>query len=75
MNSVDYQQVLENHLFRYYNRFQQKNFIFQQDNAAVHLKGLLSAQEHGPHGLADSVTGPKSHGKCLGNISPSCLCP
>uniref|UniRef100_A0A1I7WSK4 Transposable element Tc3 transposase n=1 Tax=Heterorhabditis bacteriophora TaxID=37862 RepID=A0A1I7WSK4_HETBA len=36
MNSVDYQQVLENQLLLYHNRFPQKNFIFQQDNAAIH---------------------------------------
>uniref|UniRef100_A0A1I7WU46 Transposable element Tc3 transposase n=1 Tax=Heterorhabditis bacteriophora TaxID=37862 RepID=A0A1I7WU46_HETBA len=35
-NSVGYKQVLENHLLPYYNRFPQKNFIFQQDNAAIH---------------------------------------
>uniref|UniRef100_A0A1I7XRF1 Transposase n=1 Tax=Heterorhabditis bacteriophora TaxID=37862 RepID=A0A1I7XRF1_HETBA len=61
MNSVDYQQVLENHLLPYYNKFQQNNFIFQQDKAAIHCKGLVSAQEHSPYGLAVSVTGPKSH--------------
>uniref|UniRef100_A0A1I7WXA0 DDE_3 domain-containing protein n=1 Tax=Heterorhabditis bacteriophora TaxID=37862 RepID=A0A1I7WXA0_HETBA len=37
MSSVDYQQVFENHLLPYYNRFPQKNFIFQQDNAPVHV--------------------------------------
>uniref|UniRef100_A0A1I7XEJ8 DDE_3 domain-containing protein n=1 Tax=Heterorhabditis bacteriophora TaxID=37862 RepID=A0A1I7XEJ8_HETBA len=36
-NSVGYKQVLENHLLPYYNRFPQKNFIFQQDNAAIHV--------------------------------------
>uniref|UniRef100_A0A1I7X9G4 UBA domain-containing protein n=1 Tax=Heterorhabditis bacteriophora TaxID=37862 RepID=A0A1I7X9G4_HETBA len=39
MNSVNYQQVLENHLLPYYYRFQQKNFIFQQDNAVIHVSG------------------------------------
>uniref|UniRef100_A0A1I7X8L0 Transposable element Tc3 transposase n=1 Tax=Heterorhabditis bacteriophora TaxID=37862 RepID=A0A1I7X8L0_HETBA len=37
MNSVDYQQVLENHLLPHYNRFPQKSFIFQEDNPVVHL--------------------------------------
>uniref|UniRef100_A0A1I7XMK6 Ubiquitinyl hydrolase 1 n=1 Tax=Heterorhabditis bacteriophora TaxID=37862 RepID=A0A1I7XMK6_HETBA len=75
MNSVDYQQILENYLLPYYYRFPQKNFIFQQENAVIHHKGLVSAQEQGPCGLAVSVTGPKSHGKYLGNIRSSSLCP
>uniref|UniRef100_A0A1I7WE23 RHNO1 n=1 Tax=Heterorhabditis bacteriophora TaxID=37862 RepID=A0A1I7WE23_HETBA len=38
-------------------------------------KGLVSAQEHSPYGLAVSVTGPKSLLESLGNITPSSLCP
>uniref|UniRef100_A0A1I7XIM4 Cytochrome P450 n=1 Tax=Heterorhabditis bacteriophora TaxID=37862 RepID=A0A1I7XIM4_HETBA len=78
MNSVDYQQVLENQLLLYHNKFPQRNIICQQDNSVIHVscsQGLVSAQEHSPYGLAVSVTGPKSLLESLGNITPSSLCP
>uniref|UniRef100_A0A1I7XHB3 Laminin EGF-like domain-containing protein n=1 Tax=Heterorhabditis bacteriophora TaxID=37862 RepID=A0A1I7XHB3_HETBA len=36
MNSVDYQQVLENQLLLYHNKFPQRNIICQQDNSVIH---------------------------------------
>uniref|UniRef100_A0A1I7XKM1 DDE-1 domain-containing protein n=1 Tax=Heterorhabditis bacteriophora TaxID=37862 RepID=A0A1I7XKM1_HETBA len=37
MNSVDCRQVLENRLLRHYKRFPEKNFMLQQDDAAIHI--------------------------------------
>uniref|UniRef100_A0A1I7WMY6 NTF2 domain-containing protein n=1 Tax=Heterorhabditis bacteriophora TaxID=37862 RepID=A0A1I7WMY6_HETBA len=52
MNSVNYQQVLENQLLSYYNAFPQKNFIFQQDNAAI-TRADLAIIKH----LSTNMTG------------------
>ncbi|CAO4375531.1 unnamed protein product [Caenorhabditis nigoni] len=37
MNSTDYQDVLQNHLIPFRRRFSRRQFIFQQDNAAIHV--------------------------------------
>ena len=47
MNSLDYQNVLENHLRPYFRKFKSANLTFMQDNAAIHrsksTKGWLQA--------------------------------
>ena len=37
MNSQDYQDVLQTHLEPYLRRFRRRYFIFQQDNASIHV--------------------------------------
>ncbi|CAO4366948.1 unnamed protein product [Caenorhabditis nigoni] len=37
MNSTDYQDVLQKHLVPFRRRFSRRQFIFQQDNAAIHV--------------------------------------
>uniref|UniRef100_A0A8R1EJA0 DDE_3 domain-containing protein n=1 Tax=Caenorhabditis japonica TaxID=281687 RepID=A0A8R1EJA0_CAEJA len=37
MNTSDYQEVLQDHLLLFRRRFSCRQFIFQQDNAAIHV--------------------------------------
>ncbi|VDL83388.1 unnamed protein product [Nippostrongylus brasiliensis] len=41
MDSEDYQDVLEEHLPSYLRRFRRHNFMFQQDNAPIHITILI----------------------------------
>lgn len=43
MNSEDYQNVLGAHLLPFIRRRARKNFIFQQDNAAIHVSASTRA--------------------------------
>lgn len=49
MNSLEYQQVLSNCLLPYFDAHREKNFIFQQDNAAIHVSRSTKTwfEEHG----------------------------
>uniref|UniRef100_A0A8R1IDZ4 DDE_3 domain-containing protein n=1 Tax=Caenorhabditis japonica TaxID=281687 RepID=A0A8R1IDZ4_CAEJA len=37
MNTSDYQEVLQDHLLPFHRRFSRRQFIFQQDDAAIHV--------------------------------------
>lgn len=43
MNSEDYQEVLQNHLIPFKNRFRRIPLLFQQDNAAIHVSRSTKA--------------------------------
>lgn len=49
MDSLEYQRVLSNHLLPYLTAHPEKEFIFQQDNAAIHVSRSTKTwfEEHG----------------------------